>query len=251
LFQQLFNDFITGLQFLTRIRLVTQVDCSQDSFRRSVKFFPIIGCLIGLLLSGIIYGLQLLGSGKIPSHVIACSLILIEILLTGALHCDGFMDTMDGIFSGRSRERMLEIMKDSRVGSFGVIAFCVFALMKYSFILDMDSSLLALAFLVMPIVGRLAIVMAVTLFPYARREGLGKSFSYHADRRTLYIAGLSAGVILALLGRLALLSGLFGLIFAYIFAEYVNKRLEGLTGDIYGAVNELTELAVLFVFTCL
>lgn len=251
MFKQMFNDFITGLQFLTRIRLVTQVDCSQESFRRSVKFFPFIGCIIGLLLSGIIYGLQLLGGGGFSPHVMASSLILIEILLTGALHCDGFMDTMDGIFSGRSRERMLEIMKDSRVGAFGVIAFCLFVLLKYSFILDITPSLLPLAFLVMPIVGRLAIVIAVTLFPYARREGLGKSFSYHADRKTLYIAGLCVGVMLAFLGRLALFSGLIGIVFAYAFAEYVNKRLDGLTGDVYGAVNELTELIVLFVFTCL
>ena len=180
----------------------------------------------------------------------AAGLIIFEMFLTGGLHCDGFMDTADGVFSGRSRERMLEIMKDSRVGAFGAMAFSLIILLKYSLIMDMSSSRLLLAFFVMALVGRTGIVMAITLFTYARADGLGKNFTHYAKRNTLYTAGIFVGLVLLFLGRMATVSGLIGMIFAYLFASYVNKRLSGLTGDVYGAVNEVTEIIVLLVFVC-
>jgi len=168
--------------------------------------------------------------------------------LTGGLHCDGFMDTMDGVFSGRSRERMLELMKDSRVGAYGVMSFCLLMLLKYSLIMDIQSALLPVAYLAAPIVGRTAVVMAITLYPYARQDGLGKVFFQYAERYTLYVAGIFALLLLAPLGNKAIISAVAGIGFAGLFASYVSKRLGGLTGDVYGAIIELTQVVALTAF---
>ncbi len=238
------NDFFTGLQFLTRIRVIEQTDWSPASFGRSVKYFTLIGAIIGLILAAVNYAL----SQFLPPHVLAAVIILAEIVLTGGLHCDGFMDTADGVFSGRSRERMLEIMKDSRVGANGVVAFGLLLLLKYSLIIDMTPTMLTTALLVMPIAGRLAMVISITSFPYARPDGMGKAFGQYAGRSTLVIAVAAALVIVIPLGITAAVSAGAAVLAGVLSARYFAGVLGGLTGDTYGAVTYLTELMALLVF---
>lgn len=248
LFKNTIGDFITGFQFLTRIHIVTQTEWSMDSFARSVKFFPIIGAIIGLILAGIICGVKNFCGERVPLHVLAILIIIAEIMITGGLHCDGFMDTIDGVFSGRSRERKLEIMKDSRVGAFGVMSFCLLALIKYSLFVDMESTRLPIAVLAMPIVGRMGLVLAVTLYPYARADGMGKIFYLCDHRKTLCVAGMLSMLMLTLLGKMALINGVVGSVAAVAFSTYISKQLNGLTGDVYGAVTEFTEMVTLLIF---
>jgi adenosylcobinamide-GDP ribazoletransferase len=238
------KDFFTGLQFLTRIRLVEQHDWSPDSFGRSVKYFTLIGAIIGLILAGLNYVL----SQFLPSHVLAAVIIITEIVLTGGLHCDGFMDTADGVFSGRSRERMLEIMKDSRVGANGVVAFGLLLLLKYSLIIDMTPTMLFAALIAMPVAGRMVMVISITSFSYARPEGMGKAFAQYAGRATLGIAAVVAIAVVAALGIRASISAGGAVVAGILTARYLATVLGGLTGDTYGAVTELTELAVLLLF---
>lgn len=238
------KDFFTGLQFLTRIRIVEQTDWSPDSFGRSVKYFTLIGAIIGLFLAGFNYVL----SQFLPTHVLAALIIVGEIVLTGGLHCDGFMDTADGVFSGRSRERMLEIMKDSRVGANGVVAFGLLLLLKYSLIIDMTPTMLATALVVMPVAGRMAMVISITSFPYARPEGMGKAFAQYAGRTTLLIATVAALAIVIPFGLQASISAGGAVLAGIVSARYFAKVLGGLTGDTYGAVTELTELMALLMF---
>lgn len=238
------QDFFTGLQFLTRIRLVEQNDWSPESFGRSVKYFTLIGGIIGVILAGLNYALSQL----LPPHVLAAVLILAEIILTGGLHCDGFMDTADGVFSGRSRERMLEIMKDSRVGANGVVAFVMLMLVKYSLIIDMTPTMLTAALIVMPIAGRMAMVIGITSFPYARLDGMGKAFAEYAGRSTLIMAASAALLMIIPLGTQATIIGAGAALFGVLAARYIANVLGGLTGDVYGAITELTELAVLLFF---
>ena len=248
LFGNVIGDFITGFQFLTRIPIKAQTQWTPESFSNSVKFFPIIGGIIGFLLWGVLYGAQSFWGVKLPIHLMAIGLILLEIIITGGLHCDGLMDTVDGVFSGKPRERMLEIMKDSRVGAFGAMSFCLLIFVKYSLIMDIDPVLLPLAIFVMPIVGRTAVVAAITLYPYARAEGLGKAFYQSAHKYTLLVAGLCSALLLIPLGKLVIVSGIVGIVFALLFSGYVSKRLGGLTGDVYGAIVELTEIITLLIF---
>lgn len=241
-------DFVTGIQFLTRIPIVSQSEWSEESFRRSVKFFPMIGGIIGLLLFGFIYIMQQFWGSGLPLHFMSIGVIILEIFITGGLHCDGLMDTVDGVFSGRPRAQMLEIMKDSRVGAFGAMAFSLLILVKYSLIMDIEPTLLPLAVLVMPIVGRIAVVVGITFYPYARAHGLGKVFYECSHRQTLLVAGITSLLLVGSLGKIAIISAVLGIAMAIVFCQYVSKKLGGLTGDVYGAIIELTELVALVVF---
>ena len=238
------QDFFTGLQFLTRLHLVRQDDWTPASFGRSVKFFPLIGGVIGLFLAGIYW----LTAPLLPPHVLAVVLLLAGVVITGGLHCDGLMDTMDGIFSGRDRERMLEIMKDSRVGANGVVAFVMTYLLKWSLLIDIPGALLPMALFVAPVAARMAMVIVISVFPYARPDGMGKAFAQYAGRPTLIIGVVLAVALLAPLGWAAAAGGGAAIVFALLFGSYVTKRLAGLTGDVYGAVAELAEVVVLVAF---
>lgn len=243
--------FITGLQFLTRIHIAKQSEWSPESFGRSVKFFPLIGGIIGILLVIInqFFADYLPFTGfYMPPHVLTTLLIVVNIILTGGLHCDGLMDTMDGIFSGRPKERMLEIMKDSRVGANGVMAFVLLIILKWSLLMDISPLSLPTALLIMPVLGRFAMVMGITTFPYARPDGIGKAFAQYADKYTLYIGLVLTLLIVVPVGKQAILSLAIVSICTMLFARFVTNLLGGLTGDIYGAMSELAEIMVLVVF---
>lgn len=245
------HDFITGLQFLTRIKIANQSEWKPDSFGKSVKFFPIIGAIIGMVLVAINYILDgyLSAIGiHFPQNVLATILTAAPILLTGGLHCDGFMDTMDGLFSGRSRDRKLEIMKDSRVGANGVTAFILLILLKWSLINDIAPSVLPMALFSMPVVGRFAMVIGITAFPYARPDGMGKAFATYAGKKSLIIGSIFTFLLLCPLGIKVLLSALLAIVFIMLFARYATNILGGLTGDLYGAITELAEVALLAGF---
>lgn len=245
------NNFITGLQFLTRIHIANQSEWSPESFGRSVKYFPFIGAILGIIL---VFINQLLTDYFpyigifLPPHILAILLMISNVLLTGGLTCDGFMDTMDGIFSGRSKERMLEIMKDSRIGANGVMAFVLLAILKWSLIMDIPPQGLSTALFIMPVLGRFAMVVGITLFPYARPDGIGKAFAQYANKYTLYIASILTLLFVIPLGKQAIISLITATIVTFSFSSHVKKRIGGLTGDIYGAVTELSEIAVLLVF---
>ncbi|MDU4961629.1 MAG: adenosylcobinamide-GDP ribazoletransferase [Sporomusaceae bacterium] len=242
----LLDDFIRALQFLTRLPALPQVEWSQAAFGRSARLFPLVGGLIGLLLAALDQLLQLPAAA--PEHAAAALLVTAGILVTGGLHCDGFMDTLDGVFSGRPRQQMLEIMKDSRVGAFGVIGFCLLLLTRYSLLLDMPPSLLPAALLTAPVVGRMAAVAAIYGFPYARREGLGKSFHDSACGGNLAVAAALTTLLLACIGTGAVLTGAAVLLVSWGVAGWFNRKLDGLTGDVYGAIIEIAEVLTLLAF---
>lgn len=236
------KSFLIALQFLTRIQLVTQESWTAEDFGKSTKAFPLVGFVLGLI--------QLLIAWALLQTLGACNttiglLLLLPIILTGGLHCDGFMDTADGVFSGRERNRKLEIMKDSRVGSYGVVAFVCLMFFNWSLLRDTPPAFLLAAVYLMPIVGRMAMTLVICFFPYARKEGMGKAFADAADRKTFCLAFVTTLLLLlpfGLVGYVAL--GLGGL-FAFLFASYIKGVLGGLTGDVYGATEFLTETVAL------
>lgn len=245
------SDIITGIQFLTRIHITDQIDWSSQGLGRSVKYFPVVGAILGAILSSSYYllaiYLPLLGV-HVPQHVLIVALVIIEVIITGGLHCDGFMDTMDGIFSGRSRERMLEIMKDSRVGANGVMSFCLLILLKWGIIVDLPLSTLPVALFIMPILGRFAMVVVIKLFPYARLEGMGKALVDYAGTLALYYAAAITLLLMLPFGRQAVFSMIVAGVFAIMFGRYVTTILGGLTGDVYGATTEMTEILIIFIY---
>ena len=240
------NSFLVGLQFLTRIRIVRQTVWTAEDFGRSTRFFPLVGLVLGICYALAAWILvSVLGMRALT----AALLLILPLLLTGGLHADGFMDTADGVFSGRERERKLEIMKDSRVGSFGVVAFVLLMFLQFALLLDMSPPLLVSVFFVMPIIGRMAMVLAVSCFPYARADGMGKTFADMADRRTVAIAAVTTSVLVIPIGLLATLALVLGVVFTLLFCRWMTAILGGVTGDVYGAATVLTETIVLAVFS--
>lgn len=240
------NSFLIGLQFLTRIHLVRQTVWTAEDFGRSTRFFPLVGLVLGICYA--LAAWLLLYALGIRSLTVALLLIL-PLLLTGGLHADGFMDTADGVFSGRERARKLEIMKDSRVGAFGVVSFVMLMFVQFALLSDMAWPLLVPALFVMPIIGRLAMVLAVACFPYAREDGMGKTFADMADRSTVVIAALTTAVLVLPWGVLATAALVLGTLFAFLFCRMMTNILGGVTGDVYGAATVLTETLVLAVFS--
>lgn len=240
------NSFLVGLQFLTRIQIVRQTAWTAEDFGRSTRFFPLVGLVLGICYMLAAWVLvYFLGMRTLT----AALLLILPLLLTGGLHADGFMDTADGIFSGRERARKLEIMKDSRVGSFGVVSFVLLMFLQFALLLDMHQLLLVPALFVLPIIGRFAMVLAIACFPYARADGMGKTFADMADRTTVVVAAITTAVLVLPWGLLASIALVLGTVFALLFCRAMTASLGGVTGDVYGAVTVLTETLVLAVFS--
>lgn len=234
------SGFFSALQFLTVLPAPLARPEDRPSF--SLAYFPLVGLLLGAILAGLDWGLGLI----LPLSLVNGALIIALILLTGGLHLDGFMDTCDALPGAHSASRRLEILKDVRVGSYGVLGVLALLLAKYLALSALPASLRLPSLLLMPVLGRWAMAQAITTFPYARASGLGKSMKEGATRWSLALATLLALGISALalqgVGAAALAgAGLLSLLLGWHF----TRRLSGLTGDTYGAINEVVEVASL------
>ena len=196
------------------------------------------------------------GSSQLFSEpMTAAFLVATMVIITRALHLDGLMDVCDGVFGGFTPERRLEIMRDSRVGSFGVVGGVTVLLLKYGALL----TLLLLpgpgkewALLLFPALSRWTMVVLLGAFPYVRPEGLGSPFHEGSIKIATTVAGLSALTASFLLGGFAGLGLFFGaVIMAWMMGWAMAKALGGLTGDTYGATNEIIETTVLIVAAAL
>ena len=235
------KSFFIALQFLSRIHVVTQTVWTEADFGRSVIFFPLVGTVIGAVLCLAYAGISLWFS----QPYMAVLLVLCWLLVTGGLHADGLMDTADGLFSGRSRERMLEILKDSCVGSNGVVAFVSCTALKICFLANLPQQAVCAVLLAVPTAARFGVLIGIFQFPYVRQQGLGQAFVQYAPRRALVKAFLCALPPLAVAGW-----GYFLLLGAVMLISlglntYIARRLGGVTGDTYGAVIELSEMLLL------
>ena len=229
------RDFITCLEFLTRVRFSKRTDWRDEDFSRSVPYFPLVGLVIGSLLAAVNYGLFYI---ETPLFLRVTLLLLAEIIITGGLMYDGFMDTADGVFSARSRERMLEIMKDSHVGSNAVLAIIILLLLKIAAYLELNAETLTWVLLTMSVATRTFMVVFIVNFPYARKEGIGHMFTKYAKPFYTYIAfAVCAGIIAACGLQYLAVAGICFTV-TLIIAQYLKTQLGGLTGDTYGALTE-------------
>ena len=196
------------------------------------------------------------GSSRLFSEpMTAAFLVATMVIVTRALHLDGLMDVCDGVFGGFTTERRLEIMRDSRVGAFGVVGGVTVLLLKYGALL----SLLLLsepgkewALLLFPAISRWTMVVLLGAFPYVRTQGLGSPFHGGGIKIATTIAGVSALAASFLLGGFAGLGLFFGAVaLAWLMGSAMAKALGGLTGDTYGATNEIIETAVIIAATAL
>jgi adenosylcobinamide-GDP ribazoletransferase len=232
---------VAAFAFLTRLP-VSSAPLLEADLGRSVAYFPVVGLVLGLVLTGLA---ALLGGVVAPA---ALAVVLVALLagMTGGLHVDGLADTFDALGGGRGdRQRMLDLMRDSRIGAHGAAALVLVLLLKVFALVALLQRRDLAAVLLFPAMGRWAVTPSIVLHPYARDEGLGRAFSGAAGGREVAIAtAVMAAAIVALGLRLAV-PALGALAAAAVIAVWLRRRLGGLTGDVYGATIELAEATAL------
>jgi adenosylcobinamide-GDP ribazoletransferase len=233
--------FLEAVRFLTFIPLPAR-EASWEQVGRGTAYFPLVGALLGAIF---VLADALLG--KIWSRLLVSAvLVVLWVILTGGLHLDGLADTVDGLRGGRGREERLTIMKDSRLGTFGGVAvFCLLAL-KLAFLNELGLAWRGRGLLVVPTLGRWAMVYSIWTFPSARPGGIGSLFKEHSGLREVVLATVLA-LVVALsffsLWGLAILGGLW--LAVTLLGWTLTRALGGLTGDTYGALCEISEVLVL------
>ncbi len=203
-----------------------------------------VGIIIGLILAGLNWLLGLL----LPSAVVNTLLIVCLVVLSGALHLDGFVDTCDGIAGHKTPEERWQVMHDSRAGAFGIIGIVLLLLVKYISLNNVPETLVMTTLVLMPVVSRWAMVYTVFAYPYARPSGLGKVFKQGVSWQGFVAATLItlvAAYILSQFVGLAIMLGVWVIVVAA--AAYLKRKFAGLTGDTYGAINEIAEVCVLIL----
>lgn len=230
---------------------------TEQSFGESVKFFPVVGAVLGLSCAGVVGALNFFTGETLPLFTGAVGFAAL-IILTGGIHCDGLMDSADGLFSGREREKILQIMKDSRAGSFGVVAMILVAALEISALSELSrlsTWWLVAAIYSAPIIGRLMMVVTIGAFPYARPDGMGKAFAKFTTRRTIFFAAIEVALLLLPLNVIsekiflcAAAATLIAFAVTWKFASFSTEKIGGVTGDIYGAVTTLAEMFALITF---
>jgi len=231
----------TALGFLT-VLPVPSLAPREGDLGRAAYWFPFVGALIGLILAGVDWGARRLWD----PYVAAACVIAAGVLLTGGLHLDGLMDSADAFFSHRDRQGMLEVMRDSRAGALGVMAGSVVILAKFAAYGHLAGPAHWRIIALTPLVGRTGLVVGAALFPPARTCGLGAAFAREVRaRHAVLCAVLSLGLGALLLTWKGAALVALALVLAALIGLYCSRRLGGLTGDVYGAINEITEVVVL------
>lgn len=235
---------LAALRFLTALPL-PEAEVDPKRLGRSAVYFPAVGVLLGLLLAledallGLVW----------PPLLRSTAVVVTLILLTGGLHLDGLMDSCDGLFGRRDPEQRLAIMRDSRAGSFGVLGAVSIVLLKVAALATVGAWLRPAGLVMAPVLGRAAMVLAIWRFPYARPQGLGRAFKDGVGGWQVAGAlGLAAVTLAAAPLPVSLAACGAAAAVALLGGAFICTRIPGLTGDSYGAINEVAELAVLLVF---
>lgn len=234
--------FWTAWQFLTIFPGPSIKDEKGRGLGSSLPWFPIIG----LILGGILLGIDQLFDLFLPLFLNSALILVTLVILTGALHLDGFMDTCDGFAVKTSATDRLKVMADSRVGGFGVAGACCLILLKFAAIISLPEDLRAVGLLLMPVLARWSVAYAILAFPSARKGGLGDFFKENTGWIMLPIVTIiTVGIAVGLLSwiGLVLMAGIW--IVTFLIAKGLSTLLGGLTGDTYGAIIELLEVAIL------
>lgn len=235
-----------SIQYFSRLPLPLSLRYEEETIKRSIIFLPFIGWIIGILFYYFYQWLHIF----FPVPVFSVLLVAFLLWMTGALHTDGWMDVFDGIGSSQSKERMLTIMQDSRVGAMGVVGFVIlFAIKVTSLMVLLESDFILEVFMFTPVLARWGVLLAIILFPYAREKGMGLQFKQWLTWPVLLYSILwflpMVYVSTSFIWMLLVI-----ILFILISGLYFTKKLGGLTGDIYGWLIEGSEalLWLLFVF---
>jgi len=237
--------FLFAWQFLTAIPLSRSThDAKPEELAASMSWYPMVGCLLGLLLAAVDMALAQVFSSQVTNIV----LILILVAITRGLHQDGLADMVDGLAGGRTAPARLAIMRDGRIGAIGATGLFLALGLRYAGLNAVPVGEHIAVLIGMPVVGRWAMVVGAFHVTYARSEGgLAQPFLAHLCWLHLCVATVTAGLVLMLLlGPWAALGSLLiGAPLVRLLAAWFHRMFDGVTGDLLGATNEISE--ILFV----
>jgi adenosylcobinamide-GDP ribazoletransferase len=237
------KSLVAALAFLTRLPIGKLVVCDASDVARSAGWFPLVGISLGLVYSVAAFLLK----DHLPLGVVAVLLVILDALLTGALHADGLADTADGFGGGKNREDILRIMRDHSIGSYGgvaLVALVAFKVTAYAALLNRSDWTPAV--ILIPALGRWSMLLLTAALPYARLsesviDGMGKRSLLWGTAVILSALAASASLRAWIaLGAVVVVSVIFGL--------YCRRRIGGITGDTLGANLQLSESAALLAF---
>ncbi|MFZ4877243.1 adenosylcobinamide-GDP ribazoletransferase [Janthinobacterium sp. Mn2066] len=239
--------FFIALQFFTRLPIPRWVGFEPDWLQHASRYFPLVGLAVAAISSAV----YLLASCFLPSTVAVLLAVAAGIYLTGAFHEDGFADMCDGFGGGYTRERVLEIMKDSRIGAYGAIGILCLLAIKCVALASLPPAAVVAALLIAHPLSRLAAVSLIWCMDYARDEGKAKPMAQSMSTGEFTIAtvcGLLPAIVCGILGIVAwsalLIAALVAAGAAWWLGRTCQRRIQGYTGDCLGAVQQVAEVLI-------
>ncbi len=231
----------TAIAFLTIFPVPTG---NKGPMGQVPAWFP----LVGLGLGGILAGLDYAAGQALPALVVGALLLAALLVLTRALHTEGFLDSCDGLLGGYSGERRLEILRDTHVGAFAVIGCVVLLLLKWVLLVAIPASARTGLLVAFPCLSRLGMLSTMTAFKYARSEGMGTAFQVKGRWwRAAFAAATAMAAVTLLLGPAGPVLLSAAVLVSLGVGWWMSRLLGGMTGDTYGAVNEMGEVTVLLL----
>ncbi|MBC5626391.1 adenosylcobinamide-GDP ribazoletransferase [Clostridium sp. NSJ-49] len=243
-----FENFLLMLQVLTRIPINKSLPCENTDFKRGANFFAIVGLVIGLI-QFIVYSF-LIKFFNLDIAVIF--VIIIDILITGGFHIDGFGDTCDGFFATKGKDKIIDIMKDSRIGTFACIGIIINILIKFIGYTTILNNITSYIIILLPMISRVSIVLISYIGKAAKEIGSGNLFINTVTFKEViinYLLFILIAVFMVDIKRLLIIV-IISSITTILFNKYCNSKINGITGDSLGANNELVMLILLIVLSC-
>lgn len=235
------KNFLAALTFFTRLPLWRIAEIPADCYKRVVEFWPLVGWLTGGVTALILWGLLFC----LPPVTAVIAAYAARLLLTGALHEDGLADFFDGMGGGRSKEGILRIMKDSHIGSYGVISLIIYFLLLISSVASLPRWSMPLVVLAADSWGKFCGELMVSRLPYARTAEEAKNKTvYTRIKPLILLSGCIVGLLPSLLLPPAILFALIlPVLVAMLLIWYMRYKIDGYTGDCCGATFLCCELA--------
>lgn len=236
------RDLLSAFQFMTRLPLPS-VSTQPAPLSRAAKFFPIVGLAIGLGAAG----LHRMLSGHVSRPILAVTVLLYLVLITGGLHEDGLADAADGFGGGWTKDKILLIMRDSHIGVYGVIAVTLSLLARYVLLGELAAVRFSSYVIAAHVLCRWTTLPLGVFLPPARQEGQGAQLAQRTSIPSLILATVITLAICYWLLRTQMWPPVVvTVILTLLTAAYYRSQIGGVTGDCFGATNQLTEIAVYF-----
>ena len=230
------SGFLILISFFTRIPVGRKVEFNEENFIKALNLYTLVGVVIGFLLA-VTY---LIFNNQI-SFIRGLLITVMYIAITGGIHLDGAADTSDGLLSGRTGDRIFEIMSDSRIGTFGVVTLILIVLSQ--FVLFSFSSIETV--FMMPVVGRASTIASCWNKKYAKnRKGMGTAFIENINS-SVVIVNLIILLVFSMLSwyRTIIFTACFAAIaVSYFISTLIDEKIGGMTGDTCGAITEISQI---------